>query len=136
MALSKIYAGYGENNRERPVPEGTVSGDPVLITNRPAVALTSRGDATKTETLPGGETFTGPSGGFGNLADSATVAFDGTYEFPVTGATTSTANEVEVFITSAGDLTLTSSGNTHFGWTDYPRDYFKRASIAPVRIGD
>ena len=136
MALNLIYAGTAAKNRERPVPVGTLTGVPLIVDGRPVVTLTARGDATKTDTLPGGETLTHGVGGSGNLPDSATVAFDGTYEFPVTGVTTSTGNDVEVFITSAGELTLTASGNTHYGYTDYPRDYFKRAAIAPVRIGD
>ena len=136
MALNKVYEGTAELNRERPVPAGTLAGVPLLIGGRPVVTITARGDAMVTEILPGGETLTRPVGGFANADDSATVAYDGTYELNVTGATTTTANDVEVFITSTGALTLTNTGNKHYGWTDYPRDYFKRAAIAAVRIGD
>lgn len=135
MALNKIYEGTAELNRERPVPAGTLTGVPLIIGGRPVVTITARGDATVTETLPGGETLTRPVGGFANAADSATVAYDGTYEFEVTGATTTTANDVEVCIDASRKLTLTPTGE-HYGWTDYPRDYFKRAGIAAVRIGD
>lgn len=136
MALNKVYEGTAELNRERPVPAGTLTGVPLLIGGRPCVTITARGDATAKETLPGGGELTRPVGGFANAKDSATVAYDGTYEFAVTGALTGTANDVEVFITSANALTLTKSENTHYGWTDYPRDYFKRAGFAAVRIGD
>ena len=72
----------------------------------------------------------------GNLPAEATVAYDGTWEFSsITGVTTSTGQDVAVYITSGGVLTLTSSGNTLYGYTDYPRDYVKAAGIAPVRIG-
>lgn len=139
MALNKIFASTQSLHRERPVTAGTQPGIPVLSGARPAVTLTAAGGSTKTQTtgLPlGMSSVTFTNGGVGNLADNATLAFDGTFEFAVTGASaTTTASDVEVFITSGGVLTLTSSGNTHYGWTDYPRDYRKEASRAPVRIG-
>lgn len=139
MALNKIFASDQRLHRARPVPSGTVAGTPLLIGTRPAVALTDRGDATRTETFtgaPGGVTsVTYQSGGAGLAPDQASLAFDGTWEFAVTGATTSTESEVEVFITSGGALTLTSGSNTHYGWTDYPVDYVKEAGRAAVRIG-
>lgn len=138
MALNKIFASNTELHRERPVPANTQPGTPLLIEGRPAVTLTARGDATRTQTenLPAGlSSITYANGGASNLPGSASCAFDGTWEFAVTGATTSTASDVEVFITSGGTLTLTTTGNTHFGWTDYPRDYRKVAGRAAVRIG-
>lgn len=138
MALNKIFQSTEKDHRERIVPSGTLPGTPLLINGRPVVALTARGDATRTDTtsLPGGLTsITYKVGGASNLADRASVAYDGTWEFAVTGATTSTLSDVEVFITSGGVLTLTSTSNTHYGWTDYPRDYRKEAGRAPVRIG-
>lgn len=138
MALNKIFQSTEKDHRERIVPAGTVPGTPLLVNSRPAVALTARGDVTRTQTtgLPAGLTaITYAIGGASNLADRASVAFDGTWEFAVTGATTGTTSDTEVFITSGGTLTLTGTGNTHFGWTDYPRDYRKEAGRAPVRIG-
>lgn len=135
MAVNKVYRENPENNRERPVPVGTQPGTPLIINARPAVTLTARGDATVTETRADGSVVTYSNGGVGNLPDSATVAFDGTWEFAVAGATTTTANEVSVYITSAGALTLTVGTNTLYGLTDYPRDYAKVAGRAPVRIG-
>lgn len=134
MAKNLIYRYTGEKTRERVVPAGTLSGAPLLLNTRPAVAITSRGDATQSQTI-GDVTVSRPAGGVGNLPNSATVAFDGTWEFAVTGATTSTGQDVAVYITGAGALTLTATSNTLFGYTDYPRDYFKQAGIAPVRIG-
>lgn len=138
MALNKIFQSTEADHRERPVPANTQPGTPLLSSGRPAVTLTARGDATRTSTtdLPGGLTsITYTNGGASNEDDKASVAFDGTWEFAVTGATTGTANDVEVFITSGGTLTLTGTGNTHYGWTDYPRDYRKEAGRAAVRIG-
>lgn len=135
MALNRIFAGNEKNNRVRVVPSGTKSGDPLLSNSRPAVAITDRGDATKSFTL-GGITLSGiPSGGVGLADDEASLAFDGTYEFAVTGATTSTAQDAVVYITSGGALTTTASGNTRYGTVDYPKDYHKADGRLPVRIG-
>lgn len=142
MALNLVYRGDPRKNRERVVPEGTVSGDPLLLDDGPAVALTSRGDATKSFTTPQGYTLSGvESGGVGNATDSATVAFDGTYEFEgvvssgTTPAPTTTAQSTAVYITAAGALTLTATDNDLFGHVDYPPDYHKVAGTLPIRIG-
>lgn len=135
MALKMIYRYDGKKARPRPVPAGTQADTPLLIGGRPAVTLTARGDSVITKTLPGGRTLTEPNGGAGLEPNEASVVFDGTWEFPVAGATTSTGNEVAVYLTSAGALTLTEGTNTAFGFTDYPKDYAKTAGVAPVRIG-
>ena len=137
MALNKIYQYTEALVRERPVPANTLAGTPLLINTRPAVTLTARGDATKTTAVAGNylTSVTYKVGGASNKADSASVAYDGTFEFAVAGATTSTADDVEVFITSGGALTLTVGTNTHYGWTDYPVGYRKTAGRAAVRVG-
>lgn len=134
MAINKIFAGKDGDNRARVVPSGTVSGAPLLLSGRPAVALTDRGDATRTQTIAG-VSVTRSSAGVGLDATEASVAFSGTYEFPVAGAATNTAQDVAVYITAGGALTLTNTGNTLFGYTDYPKGYRKEAGRAPVRIG-
>lgn len=135
MAKNMVYRYTGEKTRERAVPSDTLAGAPLLINARPCVALTSRGDATGSRTF-GDFSITRPAGGVGNLDDSATVAYDGTWEFTnIAGVTTSTGQDVAVYITSAGALTTTATGNTLFGYTDYPRGYAKAANRAPVRIG-
>lgn len=148
MALNKIFTGNPERNRDRALagttapstPPTTIQpGTPVKFADGPAVALTASGNATKTQTspLPGNLTsVTWNNGGVGNASGHATFAFDGTYEFAVTGATTSTADGVEVFIvTASGALSTSSSSATHFGYTDYPVGYVKESGRAPVRIG-
>ena len=149
MALNKIFADTERNRRVRKLalitapstPPTTIQpGTPVLVSARPAVALTASGNGVKTTTnpVPGITSITFTNGGVSLAADEATFAFDGTFEFPVTGATTSTASDVEVFIVNAtAVLTLTADGaNTaHFGWTDYPVSYRKAADRAAVRIG-
>lgn len=134
MALNKIFESTQSKHRARIVPSGTKSGAPLLLSERPAVALTDRGDATKSETVAG-VTVTWKSAGASLKADQASVAFDGTFEFAVTGATTTTANDVKVYITAANALTLTSTGNTLYGVTDYPEGFRKEAGRAAVKIG-
>jgi len=147
MATNQIYAGTTERYRERALstivqptstPTTIQPGVPVAFTDGPAVSLTASGNATVTQTtgLPTGlSSITYANGGAGNAADAATFAFDGTWEFAVTGALTTTASGVKVYITTAGALTLTVGTNVAFGYTDYPVDYAKVAGRAPVRIG-
>lgn len=145
--MNKIFAYSQEKTRERalatvvnptPAPTTIQPGVPVTFAEGPAVSITASGNGTKTQTtgLPVDvTTVTFKNGGAGNLASSATFAFDGTFEFAVATAATNTASGVEVFIIPAsGALTLASAGNVHFGWTDYPRDYIKETGRAPVRI--
>ena len=135
MAVNQIYAPTPSKIRSRAVPSGTLAGVPLLIDTVPAFTLTARADATRTDTLSDGTAITYKIGGVGSPAGEATVAFDGTFEYAVTGATTSTASGVAVYITSGGALTLTASTNTLFGVTDYPTSYVKEAGRAPVKIG-
>lgn len=134
MALNEVYYYSKEQVRERPVPTGTLPGAPLLINARPCVTITAAADATKVFGSPDGSSRTIPLRAPGQTTGSATVAFDGTWEFAVTGATTSTAQDIAVYITSGNTLTLTSTGNTLFGYTDYPTSYTKTAGRAPVRI--
>ncbi len=107
-----------------PVVAGTVSGNAVTsITGQPAVALTSRGDATTSRTV-GPYTISGiASGGVGNNTAEATVAIDGAFRFPVVGAVASTPKNTIVYsIGAAGaavtGLTLTAGSNLPFGKFD------------------
>ena len=133
MATNKVFQENTKNNRARVVPLGTRSGDFLIVGGRPAVALTDRGDATKTTPISGGASLTLPSGGFSLKPNEASLAFDGTWHLPVTGATTTTGNGVPVYL-SAGTLQLTVAG-TLIGYTDYPQGFYKQAGFAAVRIG-
>lgn len=148
MAVNKVYKETTERDRERllaaiiapSTPPTTIQpGTPVLFPDGGAVALTASGNGTVTQTTdlpPGLTSVTYTNGGVGNLSGAATFAFDGTFDLPVTGALTTTVSGTNVYIVLAtGALTLTVGTNTHFGWTDYPRDYAKVAGRAPVRIG-
>ena len=132
MATNKVFQENTKNNRARVVPVGTKSGDFLIVGGRPAVALTDRGDATKTTPISGGASLTLPSGGFSLKPNQASLAFDGTWHLPVTGATTTTGNGVPIYH-NAGTLQLTPLGNT-VGYTDYPQGFYKQAGFAAVRI--
>lgn len=133
MATNKVFQENTKNNRVRVVPVGTKSGGFLIVGGRLAVALTNRGDATKTTPISGGASLTLPSGGFSLKPNEASLAFDGTWLLPVTGATTTTGNDVPVYIKS-GKLQLDPSGNA-VGYTDYPQGFYKQAGFAAVRIG-
>ena len=133
MAPNKVFQENTRTNRAHVVPVGTKAGDLLILGGRPAVALTDRGDATKTTPISGGASLTLPSGGFSLKPNEATLAFDGTWHLPVTGATTTTDNDVPVYF-NAGNLQLTASGDP-VGYTDYPQGFYKQAGFAAVRIG-
>lgn len=148
MALNKIFASTQSKHRDRALslitapsaPSSIQPGVPVLFGSTPAVSLTASGNATVTKStgLPEGiNSINYDNGGVGNGVDPATAsfAFDGTWEFAVAGVSTSTANEVAVYMKSDGTLTLTNTEATLFGHTDYPVGYAKASGRAPVRIG-
>lgn len=108
------------------VPDGTLSGAPVVqnagASAIPGVALVSEGGATKSMNF-GPYTVSGiPSGGVGLADNRATVATDGAFRFPVTGATAATTSGTIVYaVVSSGavtSLTLTATNNTPFGKID------------------
>lgn len=69
---------------------------------------------------------------------ASAVAIDGTFSFEsITGADATTAQGTPVFLTGAGALTLTASGNTRVGVINYPATYDKTATGIgfPVAIG-
>ena len=133
MATNKVFQESTRLNRAHVVPVGTKAGDVINVSGRLAVALTDRGDATTTTPISGGASLTLPSGGFSLEPNEASVAFDGTWHLPVTGATTTTGNDVPVYLNAAGKLQLTEVGRP-VGYTDYPQGFYKQAGFAAVRI--
>ncbi len=133
MATNKVFQENTNNNRARVVPVGTKAGDLLIVNGRLAVALTDRGDATKTTPISGGASLTLPSGGFSLKPNEASLAFDGTWHLPVTGATTTTGNDVPVNFNASGKLQITDVGRP-VGYTDYPQGFYKQAGFAAVRI--
>lgn len=94
-----------------PVPEGVVSGEPVIINaaiGLVGVAETNRGTRSDTGADSYNEDWNG-----GNGEGYATVSLKGAYRLPVTGALTVSQ---PVYITAARALTATATGNVRFGW--------------------
>lgn len=102
---------------------------------QPGVTLTGTGDYTVSQKV-GPYTVSGiPRGGATLAPKEASIATDGTWEFAVTGADLTTAQNALVYITGAGALTLTATGNKVYGKVNYPKDYVKVAGTLPVKIG-
>lgn len=116
------------------------SGAALMSANsQPAVGMTGTGDYTTSEVV-GPYTLSGiPAGGVGLVGKEISVAVDGTWEFPVTGGLTSTAQNTIVYaVVATGEitsLTLTATGNVAFGKVNYPKDYVKVAGVLPVKVG-
>ncbi len=140
MATNLVYRNDNMNNRVETLSATYSPGKPVLsLGGKPAVTINGSGDYTKSETIDGVGTLSGiPAGGVGLTGKQVTLAFDGTWEFPVgdvAGVTTASAQGTVVYITSGGALTGTASGNTRYGTVDYPVDYDKTRGFVPIKIG-
>lgn len=135
MATNLVYRNTDSKNRVETLAATYAPGAPVVsLGGQPAVTVTGSGDYLKTDTVAGG-TVSFPAGGVGLEGKQVTLAFDGTWEFTVAGASATTAQGTKVYITSAGALNLTASGNTLFGQVDWPVDYDRTRGVVPVKIG-
>jgi hypothetical protein len=122
-----------------PLTAEVAVGTALINGGRAGVAYTPSGGHTSTETIAG-MTISGiADGGVGLDALEVSVATDGTYEFPVTGAGPSTANGTMVYAVVSGGkitgLTLTASTNTPWGVVNNPQDYVAASGVACVKIG-
>ena len=137
MALNLVYRNIDSKNRVEDLGKTIAPGVPVVSkAGLPAVAVTGSGDYTVSEAGFGGVTISGiPAGGVGLEGQQVTLAFDGTWEFTVTGATPTTAQGTKVYITTAGALTTTATSNTEYGYVDVPVGYDRTRGLTPVRIG-
>lgn len=135
MATNLVYRNTDSKNRVETLAATHAPGKPVLsLGGEPAVTVTGSGDYTITDTIAG-VSITAPAGGVGLEGKQVTLAFDGTWEFAVTGATAATAQGAKVYLTSAGALTTTEGSNTLFGTVDWPVDYDRTRGVVPVKIG-
>lgn len=136
MAMNLVYRNTDSQNRVEDLGKTLAPGTPALSTaGLPVVAVTGSADYTLTETLADGSVISGvPAGGVGLREQEVTLAFDGTWEFEVDGATASTAQGTEVFIDDAtNELSLT--GTDTYGYVDWSTDYDRTRGLTPVRIG-
>ena len=137
MALNLVYRNTDSQNRVEDLGKTLAPGAPAISkAGLPVVAVTGSGDYTISEVIPGVGTVSGiPAGGVGLRGQEVTLAFDGTWEFAVTGATAATAQGVKVYLTAAGALTTTAASNTEYGYVDWSTDYDRTRGLTPVRIG-
>ena len=142
MATNLVYKNDNKQNRKVTLAATYGPGVPVIAKGSPAVTVTGSGDYTKSEVIPGVGTLSGvAAGGVGLAGKEVSVAFSGTWEFPVsdiTGlATVAAATDGgAIYITSANALTTTEGTNLKFGVVDFPKDYDKSRGLVPIRIGD
>ena len=109
MALNEIFK--EGNHLSAPVPDGTLGGTPLRIGILNAVAETDEGGATSSLNVING--VNQPTGGIGNADNFASVSHVGVWRVPVTG--TIAGFGTAIYITGAGALTTTSTGNFIWG---------------------
>lgn len=143
MAKNTVFASSDALREVWPVSAEVDSGVPLTLHGRSGVTITASGGITRSVTV-GNYTLSGiPGGGIGLKPLEVVVATDGTFEFlnvtdtdGTTPVATTTAQGAQVYITSAGALTLDATSNTAFGWVNYPvHKYVKAAGKLPVKIG-
>ena len=137
MALNLVYRNTDSQNRVEDLGKTLAPGLPVVSkAGLPATTVTGSADYVKTDTAFG-MTLSGiPAGGVGLKGKEVTLAFDGTWEYPVTGGTAATAQGVKVYIVPDSTyLTTTSDSNVEFGYIDWSPDYDRTRGVLPVRIG-
>ena len=139
VSTGEVFASTDGLREVWPVTAEVAKGTALLNGARAGVAFTASGGHTTSETI-GGMTISGVlDGGVGLDALQGSIATDGTFEFPVTGATASTANGTKVYAVVASGLitglTLTAGSNTYWGVVNNPQGYAPANGIACVKIG-
>ena len=142
MATNLVYRNTDAYNRVETLAATYAPGVPVLsLGGKPAVTVTASGDHTRSEVIPGVGTLSGvAAGGVGLAGPEVSVAFSGTWEFPVADITgiasvAAAVNGETVYITSANALTTTAGTNLKFGTVDFPKEYDKTRGLVPIKIG-
>lgn len=142
MATNLVFKNDNKQNRVVTLAATYGPGVPVIANGSPAVTVTGSGDYTKSEVIPGVGTLSGvAAGGVGLAGKEVSVAFSGTWEFPVADITgiasvAAAVNGETVYITSANALTTTAGTNLKFGTVDFPKEYDKTRGLVPIKIGD
>lgn len=126
MALNQVFPDNRKSRRARPVGNNVAPGTAIINGGQPAVTITGSRDykGNQITATGNGETIVlaGGKGGESLPADNyATISFSGTYTWPVTGASESTAPGTAVYLTNGGTLTLTAGSNTAFGRVEFWR---------------
>ena len=131
LSTGEALSSTGSKREIWPTPVEVAVGTALLNVagDKAGVAYTNSGGWTRADANTANPaTISGiPAGGIGLDALQVGVATDGTYEFPVVGATRTTPNGTQVYAVVASGrvtgLTLTASTNTKFGTVNNPQDY-------------
>jgi len=138
--LNVIFSDVRSERRAVPVGNNVAPGTPIISAGVPAITITgSRDYAGNAVTVNANGESIVIAGGIGGQSlpadDYATVTFTGTYGLDVAGATLADATYGKpVYITSAGALTLTATGNTKYGTVEFFRGT-ESATDTAVTIG-
>lgn len=114
MALNRVKERC--NQESLPVPEGTKSGDPLVLGGLPCVALEDRGAM---------------------IAGQATVQFDGAFDLDVEGKNKAGEKAIEVgdiLFMKGGVVNVNNEEGVRFGYALAPVVKNKKETI-PVKIG-
>lgn len=138
VSTQEVFASTEGLRETWKVTAEVASGTALLNGTKAGVAYTASGGKTASKTV-GPYTVSGPAGGAGLEALEVSVATDGTWEFPVTGASSSTAQGTLVYaVVSSGlitSLTLTSTSDTLYGRVNLPAGKVADSAATPVKIG-
>jgi len=144
MATNCVYRNTDSLNRVETLAATYAEGEPTLsLALKPVVTVTASGDHTSTEsTFYAPLTVSGiPDGGVGLTGKQVVLAFDGTWEFLATDFTDTDPDPetitqgTAIYLEVGVGLTTESSGNTLWGYVDFPPGYDKTRGYVPVRIG-
>ena len=139
VATAEAFASTDALREIWDVTSEVAAGTALINGTRAGVAYTPSGAHAISKTV-GPYTISGGSDAGESLDPlKVSVAIDGTYEFPVTGATGSTKNGTAVYAAvttgKVTELTLTVGTNTLWGVINNPMDYAASASAICVKIG-
>ena len=123
-----------------PVTAEVAVGTALMNGTRAGVAYTPSGGHLAAAKVVGPITISGfPDGGVGLDALEVSVAIDGSYEFPIVGATNATPNGTSVYVTVTNGIvqtmTTTATGAVYFGVINNPQDYDAPGAVGCVKIG-
>lgn len=140
VATQEVFASTDSLRETWKVTAEVAQGTALVNGTLAGVAYTPSGGMTGSKTV-GPYTISGiPTGGASLKPLEVSVARDGSWMFPVTGVTSSTANGTPVYAVVASSLvtglTLTSSTNTLFGHVNQPAGQAPSSTAASVKIGD
>lgn len=135
----QVYADIESLRETWTLAEETESSVAVMDGDRPGVTYSGTPGLTRTVTV-GPFTISGipvPTNGQGDKR--ATVSTTGTWEFPVVGGDSATAQSTKVyFVVADGTLTLTKVDDAttpFFGVVNLPEGYVQSGTSLPVKIG-